>query len=462
MPVANASVTFADVGGADEAIEELKEIIQFLTAPQKFASLGGRVPKGVLLFGPPGTGKTLLAKATASEAGVAFFQTGGSEFMEMFVGVGASRVRALFKQARKAAPAVVFIDEIDSIGQSRSGPGSMHSGAIDEREQTLNQLLAEIDGFRSDPKRPVIIIAATNRPEVLDPALTRTGRFDRQIAVAQPDLTGRLQILKIHSRSLKLAQDFDLERAARITSGLSGADLENLMNEAALLAARCDANAVQIKDFEAALERLVAGLERRTMVMNERERLTVAYHESGHALVAALVPHADRVCKISIVPHGRAALGFTMQMPSEDRFLMTEEELLDRIAVMMGGRAAEHIALGTVTTGASDDIMKASDLARRMVSEFGMSEVLGTVRYAGRELQFLEGAFTDNTAASERTRELIDDEVQRLIKEQYERVQALLREHKGALQLLAEELLEYESVDGAAVQRVLGSTPNMA
>jgi cell division protease FtsH len=448
-------VTFQDVGGADEAIMELQEIIQFLTAPEKFARLGGRVPKGVLLVGPPGTGKTLLAKATAGEAGVRFFQTGGSEFMEMFVGVGAARVRSLFEQARKAAPAVVFIDEIDSIGQTRSGTSSVRSGANDERDQTLNQLLAEIDGFKGSSEKPVIIMAATNRPEVLDQALLRAGRFDRQVVVGQPDLTGRLQVLTIHSRSITLDADFDLERAARMTPGFTGADLANVMNEAALLAARRNAGAVSMADFEASIERVVAGLERKSRVMNERERTAIAYHEAGHALVAELVPYADPVAKISIIPRGRGALGYIMQMPVEDRYLMTSEELVDRIAVMMGGRAAEQVILGTITTGASDDIMKATDLARRMVVEFGMSEALGTVRYVGQSMQFLDGSAGDNAAISQRTRELIDCEVQRFVKEQYERAQTLLRTHEQALHLLTERLLECESLDGRAIKAAL-------
>src|SRR5262245_1384328 len=314
----DVGVTFADVGGADEAIAELQEIIQFLKEPQRFATLGGRIPKGVLLVGPPGTGKTLLAKATAGEAGVSFFETSGSEFVEMFVGVGAARVRDLFEQARKAAPAIIFIDEIDAIGQSRGG--AIRIGTNDEREQTLNQLLAEIDGFRTDAAHPVIIMAATNRPEVLDPALLRAGRFDRQIAVGNPDLVGRVQILKIHTKRIRLASDFDIEQAARVTPGFSGADLANVINEAALLAARRKAPAVTESDVQAAIERVVAGLEKKTRVMSQQERKTVAYHESGHALVAALVTHGDPVTKISIVPHSRGALGFTMQTPREDRY----------------------------------------------------------------------------------------------------------------------------------------------
>src|SRR5208337_4614975 len=329
----DVTVTYKDVGGADEAIAELQEIIQFLKAPDQFAQLGGRIPKGVLIVGPPGTGKTLLAKATAGEAQVAFFETSGSEFVEMFVGVGAARVRDLFEQARKAAPAIVFIDEIDAIGQSRGGV--MQMGSNDEREQTLNQLLAEIDGFKSDASAPVIIMAATNRPEVLDPALLRAGRFDRQIAIGNPDLVGRVQILKIHSKNIKLAAEFDLQRAARITAGFSGADLENAMNEAALFAARNKATAVTLNDFEAAIERVIAGSEKRSRVMNEQERTRVAYHEAGHALVAELVPHREPVSKISIVPHSRGALGYTIQTPTEDRYLLATDELKDRLAVML-------------------------------------------------------------------------------------------------------------------------------
>jgi cell division protease FtsH len=448
-------VTFKDVGGADEAIGELREIMQFLKAPEQFAKLGGRIPKGVLLVGPPGTGKTLLAKATAGEAQVAFFETSGSEFVEMFVGVGAARVRDLFEQARKAAPAIVFIDEIDAIGQSRGG--AMRLGTNDEREQTLNQLLTEIDGFKATTTAPVIIMAASNRPEVLDPALLRAGRFDRQIAVGNPDLTGRLQILTIHSRAIKLAADFDLERAARMTPGFSGADLANVMNEAALLAARRNADSVTLADFEAAIERVVAGLEKKGHVMNEQERTTVAYHESGHALVAELVPHGDPVSKISIVPRSRGALGYTMQMPTEDRYLLTVDELQDRIAVMLGGRAAEKMVFKLISTGASDDISRATDLARRMVTEFGMSDELGSVRYAGQQLQYLGGAVEDNSSISPRTREVIDAEVRRIVTEQYERAQALLNEHRPALETLTRQLLARETVDGSAVKQALGS-----
>ncbi len=450
----DVGVTYEDVGGADEAIAELQEIIQFLKTPEKFAKLGGRIPKGVLLVGPPGTGKTLLAKATAGEAGVPFFESSGSEFVEMFVGVGAARVRDLFEQARGSAPAIVFIDEIDAIGQSR-GAGLQLSGGNDEREQTLNQLLAEIDGFRTDMAKPVIIMAATNRPEVLDKALLRAGRFDRTVEVGNPDLVGRMQILRIHSRGVKLARDFDIERAARITPGFSGADLANAINEAALLAARRGAASVGIKDFEAAMERVIAGLEKKSRVMNPEERRTVAYHEAGHALVAALLPHADPVAKISIIPRARGALGYTLQMPTEDRYVLTKDELADRIAVMLGGRAAEVTVFGTISTGASDDIQKATELARRMVTEFGMSESLGSVRYTGQQMQYLGGVVQDGGQLSPHTQELIDTEVRNLVTGQYDRGLAVLAEHSGALEVLARELLQQETVDGSAVEAAL-------
>jgi cell division protease FtsH len=455
----DVGVTYKDVGGADEAIAELREIIQFLQTPERFARLGGRIPKGVLLVGPPGTGKTLVAKATAGEARVPFFETSGAEFVEMFVGVGAARVRDLFEQARRAAPAVVFIDEIDAIGQRRGA--AVRVVANDEREQTLNQLLAEIDGFKTDAGRPVIIMAATNRPEVLDPALLRAGRFDRQVALGNPDLIGRIEILRIHTRKIKLAATFDLERAARLTPGFSGADLANVVNEAALLAARRNAEAVSLVDFEAAMERILAGLENRTRVMNEKERRAVASHECGHALVAHLVPHADPVGKVSIVPRSRGALGYTLQMPTQDRYLLTFEELEDRLAVMMGGRAAEKLMLSTISTGATDDIQHATDLARRMVTEYGMSEKLGSVRYAGRELQYLGGVLPDTSPLSPQTQEAVDAEVQRLVAEQYARAQALLAAHRPALANLTEQLLKSETLDGSAVKAAV-SAPQAA
>ncbi len=448
-------VTFKDVGGADEAIAELREIIEFLKTPQRFAKLGGRIPKGVLLVGPPGTGKTLIAKATAGEAGVRFFETSGSEFVEMFVGVGAARVRDLFEQARAAAPAIVFIDEIDAIGQSRGGGARLMTN--DEREQTLNQLLAEIDGFNTSAENPVIIMAATNRPEILDPALLRAGRFDRQVVLGNPDLVGRLQILKIHSRRVTLAPDFDLERAARLTPGFSGADLANVINEAALLAARRQSAGVSFADFEAAIERVLGGLEQRSRVMNPKERQTVAYHECGHALVASLLPTGDPVSKISIIPRSRGSLGYTMQMPKEDRYLLSIEELKDQIAVMMGGRAAEQVMLGTISTGAVDDIQRATQLAKRMVTEFGMSDKLGAVRYAGQRLQYLGTAVADGSDASAATHETIDAEVRRIVGEQFERAATLVAAHRDALSQLSAELLKAESLDGSAVRAALAS-----
>jgi cell division protease FtsH len=446
-------VTYKDIGGADEAIAELQEIIQFLKTPERFARLGGKIPKGVLLVGPPGTGKTLIAKATAGEAQVPFFETSGSEFVEMFVGVGAARVRDLFEQARRVAPAIVFIDEIDAIGQSRGA--ALRVVANDEREQTLNQLLAEIDGFKADLEKPVIIMAATNRPEILDPALLRAGRFDRQVALGNPDLVGREQILRIHTRKIILAPDFDLGRAARVTPGFSGADLANVVNEAALLAARHNADVVTFADFMAAMERVIAGLEKRSRVMSEHERRAVACHECGHALVAQLVPHGDPVSKVSIVPRSRGALGYTLQMPAEDRYLLTVEELEDRLAVMLGGRAAEKIVFGTISTGASDDIQRATELARRMVIEFGMSEKLGSVRYAGPQLQYLGGAVTDTSQLSSHTRDTVDSEIQRIVDTQLARAQRLLTEHRAALDGLTADLLKSETLDGSAVRQAL-------
>jgi cell division protease FtsH len=456
VTAADVGVTFKDIGGADEAIAELQEIIQFLKTPERFARLGGKIPKGVMLVGPPGTGKTLIAKATAGEAQVPFFETSGSEFVEMFVGVGAARVRDLFEQARRVAPAIVFIDEIDAIGQSRGTATRIVSDS--EREQTLNQLLAEIDGFKSDVARPVIIMAATNRPEILDPALLRAGRFDRQVALGNPDLAGRKQILAIHTRRIHLTPDFDLDRAARVTPGFSGADLANVVNEAALLGARHNAEAVSFADFEAAMERVIAGLEKRTRVMSEHERRAVACHESGHALVAHLVPHGDPVSKVSIVPRSRGALGYTLQMPAEDRYLLTVEELDDRLAVMLAGRAAEKVVFGTVSTGANDDLQHATDLARRMVTEFGMSERLGPVRYAGPQLQYLAG-MADLGQVSPHTRDAIDSEIQRLIGAQVDRAERLLAEHRDALEWLTGELLECETVDGSVVASALKRPP---
>ncbi|MBN1287068.1 MAG: ATP-dependent zinc metalloprotease FtsH [Anaerolineae bacterium] len=450
----SVNVTYKDVGGADEAIEELREIVQFLKEPERFQGLGGQIPKGVMLVGPPGTGKTLIAKATAGEANVPFFETSGSEFVEMFVGVGAARVRDTFEQARKVAPAIIFIDEIDAIGRSRAGV--VVGGANDEREQTLNQLLAEIDGFDTSKHKPVIIVAATNRPEVLDPALLRAGRFDRQIVINRPDLVGREQILRIHAKDITLAGDFDFNKAARITPGFSGADLENVMNQAALIAARRQANAVEMRDFEEAMEREVAGLERRTTVINEQERRVIAYHEAGHALVAETVPTGDPVAKVSIIPRGRGALGYTLQMPTEDRYLLNQDELLDRLAVMMGGRAAEQLVFGVVSTGAANDIEKATELARRMVTEFGMSEKLGLVRYVANPSmgQYLPGLVEQDGWISPATKHLIDEEVRRIVDEQFRRAQDILNNCRDVLDRVAATLLEREVINAEAIHEL--------
>ncbi len=369
-------VTFEDVAGVEEAKEELKEVVEFLKTPQKFQSLGGRIPKGVLLVGPPGTGKTLLAKAVAGEAGVPFFSVSGSEFVEMFVGLGAARVRDLFAQAQGKAPCIIFVDELDALGKAR---GANPLGGHDEREQTLNQLLVEMDGF--DSRKGVIIMAATNRPEILDPALLRPGRFDRQVLVDRPDLTGREAILRVHAKGVRLAPSVDLKVLAARTAGFVGADLANLINEAALLAARKNKPQVEMADLEEAVDRVVAGLEKKARVMNPKERERVAVHEAGHALVAATVPSADPVHKISIIPRGIAALGYTLQLPTEDRYLLTRSELLDRLAVMLGGRTAEALTFGEVSTGAQNDLQRAADIARRMVKEYGMSPRLGAVAF---------------------------------------------------------------------------------
>ncbi|KAA3644167.1 MAG: ATP-dependent zinc metalloprotease FtsH [Chloroflexi bacterium] len=446
-----SGVTFKDVGGADQAVVELKEVTQFLQNPTQFQRLGGKMPKGVILVGPPGTGKTLLARASAGEAGVPFYSLSGSEFVEMYVGVGASRVRDLFDQAKKSAPSIIFIDELDAIGGRRGGTGTYTSH--EEREQTLNQLLAEMDGFESTPG--VIVLAATNRPEVLDPALLRPGRFDRQITVDLPDLVGRRQILSIHSRDVQLAADVDIETVARITPGFSGADLENVVNQAALLAARRDKVAVEIEDFDDAIERVVAGSERRTLAMNEIEKRMVAVHESGHALVASLLPGADPVHKVSIVPRGRA-LGYTLQRPVEDRYLLGEDELHLRLAVLLGGRVAEALVFGEISTGAADDLAQATDLARRMVTEYGMSPELGPVRLAADpgafylgQLQGLDARVSPQTAA------LVDAETQRIIEKAVTKTWQLLDAYRPALDQMAEQLCEQETLDATEVDSIL-------
>ncbi len=441
----DVKVTFQDVAGVDEAVEELREVVDFLKHPQKYAAIGARIPKGVLLVGPPGTGKTLLARATAGEAGVPFFSISGADFVEMFVGVGAARVRDLFRQAREKAPCIVFIDEIDTIGRSRAGARSPISN--EEREQTLNQLLVEMDGF--DSSAGVIIMAATNRPDVLDPALLRPGRFDRQIVVDKPDLNGREAILRVHVRNVKLAPDVDLRVIAARTPGFAGAELANLVNEAALLAVRRGHAQVTMEDLDEAIERVMTGLERKSRVLNEREREIVAHHEMGHALLGMLLPHADPVHKVSIVPRGAAALGVTIQVPLEDRYLLTEAELRDRMTVTLGGRAAEEVVFGQVSTGPADDLQRATVLARRMVTQFGMNDALGPVSLEELPETFSQesSSFTPRTY-SEETAQRIDAEVRRLVEESYNRAKALLQQHKDVLTTLAAELLEREIMDG--------------
>jgi cell division protease FtsH len=445
-------VTFEDVGGAGEAVMELREVTEFLKDPARFQRLGGKMPKGVLLVGPPGTGKTLLARAAAGEAGVPFYSLSGAEFIEMFVGVGASRVRDLFEQAKKSAPSIIFIDEIDAIGGKRAGAGAMT--AHEEREQTLNQLLAEMDGFES--VRGVIVLAATNRPEVLDPALLRPGRFDRQITVDLPDLSGRAHILDIHTRQVVLHEEVDLTLIARITPGFSGADLENVVNQAALLAARREKETVEMSDFDEAIERVVAGSEQRTRAMNEQEKRTVAVHEAGHALVATLLPGSDPVHKVTIVPRGRS-LGYTWQRPSEERYLLNEGELQARLAALLGGRVAEALSFGEVSTGAADDLTRATDLARRMVTEFGMSPALGPVRLAGDPQQsaFLGWQQGLDARVSPQTAAQVDGETRRLIENAASLAGELLEAHKAALDDLASRLYEQETVDGEEVIAII-------
>ncbi len=447
--------TFADVAGVDEARAELVEIVDFLKNPRKYQRLGGRIPKGVLLVGPPGTGKTLLARAVAGEADVPFFTLSGSEFVEMFVGVGAARVRDLFEQAKDKAPCIVFIDELDAIGKSRAGVTGF-VGGHDEREQTLNQLLAEMDGF--DASKGVILMAATNRPEVLDQALLRPGRFDRQIVVDKPDVRGREAILRLHARNVVLGPRVDLAVIAARTPGFAGADLANIVNEAALLAARKDKAAVDMSDFEEAIDRVVAGLEKRSRVLSDKERDIVAHHEMGHALVAASVAHADPVHKVTIIPRGVAALGMTYQRPTEDRFLMTRSELEDRIAVMLGGRVAEELVYGEVSTGAHNDLERASELARLMVTRYGMSERLGLATFGERMPLFLQGppgAWGGERTYSEETARVIDAEVREILDRTHERVQRILTDKKAVLVAGAAELKRVETLEGERLRRVL-------
>ena len=449
----DTKTSFADVAGVDEAKAELTEIVAFLKDPKSFGRLGARMPKGVLLVGPPGTGKTLLAKAVAGEAGVPFFSISGSEFVEMFVGVGAARVRDLFEQARKKAPAIIFIDELDALGRARNAMPGM-GGGHDEKEQTLNQLLVELDGF--DASTGLVLLAATNRPEVLDPALLRAGRFDRQVLVDRPDRVGRVQILEVHARKVQLAPDTQLEQVAALTPGFTGADLANLVNEAALAATRRGAEAVGLTDFNVAIERIVAGLEKKNRLLNPKEREIVAHHELGHALVAAALPGADPVHKISIIPRGIGALGYTIQRPTEDRFLMTRDELLNKMAVLMGGRAAEHLAFGHFSTGAADDISRATDIARSMVTRFGMGGRLGPVTYETDQGGFLGQALGSRRLYAEETAREIDMAVRDLVDGAFQRARVLLLQNRDLLESGARRLLEQETLADADLAEVLG------
>ena len=448
-------ITFQDVAGVDEAKEELQEIIEYLRTPQKFMTLGGKIPKGILLVGPPGTGKTLLAKAVAGEAKVPFFSMSGSDFVEMFVGVGASRVRDLFAQAQEKAPCIIFIDELDALGKARGmNPMSSH----DEREQTLNQLLSEMDGF--DTKAGVIIMAATNRPEILDPALLRAGSFDRHILVDRPDIKGREEILKVHIKGVKLAEEVDLKVVAARTPGFVGADLANLVNESALLAARKGKTSVGMEEFEEAIDRVIAGLEKKTRVMNKKEKEIVAFHETGHALMAEFLETTDPVHKISIIPRGISALGYTLQLPTEDRYLMTEKELRDRLCVLLGGRVAEEIIFGEVSTGAHNDLGRATDIARSMVKEYGMSKKLGYVTFEReRKPLFIElgTSFSGVKDYSEETAREIDDEIKMIVEEAREKVRTLLGGKKALLEKVATTLLEKETIEGEELRELISN-----
>ena len=449
----DTKVSFADVAGIDEAREELEEVVEFLKTPEKFKKLGGRIPKGVLLVGPPGTGKTLLARAVAGEAQVPFFSISGSEFVEMFVGVGAARVRDLFSQAATQAPCIIFIDELDALGKAR---GMNVMGGHDEREQTLNQLLVEMDGFETN--KGVIIMAATNRPEILDPALLRPGRLDRQVLVDRPDINGREAILKIHSRDVVLGPDVDLRQIAGRTPGFVGADLANIINEAALLAARDDKETVELADFDEAIDRVIGGLQKKNRVMNAQEKEIVAFHESGHAIVAESVEHADPVHKISIIPRGIAALGYTQQQPTEDRYLLTRSELKDRLAVLLGGRVAEELVFNEISTGAQNDLQRASDIARAMVTEYGMSELVGLVSYERpRQPMFLPESFSRVKNYSETKAAQIDDEVTRFVDEAHQRVRKILSERRTVLDDLARLLSQKESIQGEELRQMLSA-----
>jgi cell division protease FtsH len=449
-----AKITFNDVAGADSAKQELKESIDFLKTPEKFQRLGGRMPKGVLLVGPPGTGKTLLARAVSGEAGVPFFNISGSEFIELFVGVGAARVRELFVQARNQAPCIIFIDELDAIGRSRGGPVMI--GGHDEREQTLNQLLTEMDGF--DTSVGVVVMAATNRPEVLDKALLRSGRFDRQIVVDKPDLRDRVEILKLHTKALPLATNIDLSIIARRTPGLVGADLANIANEAAIMATRFGHDKVEKEDFESAIDRILAGPEKKNRVLNPDEKRRVAFHEAGHAMVAEHVPTGQPVHKISIIPRGVSALGFTLQLPVEEKFLSTEDELKDQLAILLGGRLAEQIVLGSISTGAQNDLEKASEIARNMVCNLGMSKKMGPLTYGKRQqFQFLETETSEYRNYSDETARLIDTEIMALVDEAETRAREIITGNRSALEKLADLLQEKEVINREEMLALLGS-----
>ncbi|MCC7125420.1 MAG: ATP-dependent zinc metalloprotease FtsH [Acidobacteria bacterium] len=447
----DVKVSFQDVAGVDEAAQELREIVEFLKNPRKYTTLGGKIPKGVLLVGPPGTGKTLLARAVAGEAKVPFFSLSGSEFVEMFVGVGAARVRDLFSQAETKAPCIVFIDELDALGKMRV---QSPMGSHEEREQTLNQLLAEMDGF--DPRKAIIIMAATNRPEVLDPALLRPGRFDRQVLVDKPDIRGREAVLRIHVKNVKLSPAVDLTKIAARTAGFAGADLANLVNEAALLAARRDKTAVDMADFDEAIDRLIAGLEKKR-VINSKEREIIAYHESGHAIVASALEGMDPVHKISIVARGFGALGYTMQLPTEDRYLMQKQDLVNQMTVLLGGRSAEEVALGAISTGAQNDLQRATDLARSMVTEWGMSDKLGLVHFdQGRRARFLDVPMPlERGAYSEDTAQLIDAEVKSLLNQAHNEARRILSEQRDLLERVTRRLLEKEVMEGAELREMI-------
>ncbi|WP_150048944.1 ATP-dependent zinc metalloprotease FtsH [Methylomonas rhizoryzae] len=452
----NGKITFDDVAGADSAKQELKETIEFLKSPEKLQKLGGRMPKGVLLVGSPGTGKTLLARAVSGEAGVPFFNISASEFIELFVGIGAARVRDLFEQARKTAPCIIFIDELDAIGRSRSGPVSLAGN--DEREQTLNQLLTEMDGF--DSTSGVVVMAATNRPEILDKALLRAGRFDRQIVVDKPDLLDRMAILKLHSKAMQLAKDVDLATVAKRTPGFVGADLSNIANEAAILAARNEREQVTMADFEAAIDRILAGPEKKNRLLGPEEKRRVAFHEAGHALVAESVPTGQPVHKISIIPRGVSALGFTLQLPVEEKYLSTEQELKDQMAILLGGRVAEQLALESVSTGAQNDLEKASEIAHNMVCYLGMSQKLGPLIYGRRQqLQFLPSEVSEQRNFSEETARLIDAEIKVLVEDAQSRAMEILSKQRDTLDSLAALLQEKEVVQREDIAAMLGSSP---